>query len=645
MSLIIQYCEKCGERVSSEDIQAGVALHYRDESYCKACKDLILPELEQDPEFQKFQAQQKHSNRAASPSVRRRASSSGASESSRGAKNNASQRQSGGSSRRGGGRRNSGVTNLASPSSRKASGKASTEDNNLTYIVCGVGALIVIIVIAIMMSSGDDATEEVSESKTNKSSTTAPGGNTSTTTGPAKTPKQTPKSNPLERKFRKLLAYRKRNPDNHKSFLGQLAQYLEEARGTEHERLAMDLRKKVRASLNDEAQRTFATLKKMADQLVSEGSFLLALEKWDDFSPELRTLDWVAKIDLEKKQIEQLKKRQEENKFTRGTPPPGGETVEIFNGNSLAGWSIQGPKNSWSAHSGVLTIDNTGNGKRGMGYVFHRRADKNYWFKDFYLSFECQLGAGTMSVLGRIASSATTPARFDAYASSFEPNKWYKAHLVVRGNTAEWWIEKASSLMKSSEFTATEGAFGINAEPGTKLRIRGLLMRVLTPGSKVPPPTTNQQPDPSNNTAGDLFNGKDLKGWRVRGGWKVVDGVITADGSLSDKTSMLIKGGASWKDYKLTFEVKAVGGDLSAFVRVGTNAGSGIKFNEKLFPNKNSWYKMELTARGDTITFHMPLTGQKQDFKARTQQGQIGFAVKKGSSCLLRNIRVTLLKE
>ncbi|MCI0341421.1 MAG: hypothetical protein L0216_09790 [Planctomycetales bacterium] len=52
MGMVLQYCEKCGERIESADVEKGVAVTYRAKIYCGNCKVAVLPLLEKDPEYQ-----------------------------------------------------------------------------------------------------------------------------------------------------------------------------------------------------------------------------------------------------------------------------------------------------------------------------------------------------------------------------------------------------------------------------------------------------------------------------------------------------------------------------------------------------------------------------------------------------------------
>ncbi|MEK7486678.1 MAG: hypothetical protein AABZ60_20335 [Planctomycetota bacterium] len=53
MAMVIKYCEGCGERVSTEDLERASAVLYKELAYCRKCKAQILPLIEQEKQAQK----------------------------------------------------------------------------------------------------------------------------------------------------------------------------------------------------------------------------------------------------------------------------------------------------------------------------------------------------------------------------------------------------------------------------------------------------------------------------------------------------------------------------------------------------------------------------------------------------------------
>jgi hypothetical protein len=60
MGMVIEYCAVCRERIDAADFRTGVAIQFKGQSYCRACKDQVLEEFAEDPEFQ---AQQRRAQR------------------------------------------------------------------------------------------------------------------------------------------------------------------------------------------------------------------------------------------------------------------------------------------------------------------------------------------------------------------------------------------------------------------------------------------------------------------------------------------------------------------------------------------------------------------------------------------------------
>lgn len=48
MAMVIKYCEVCGERVSTEDLERETAVIYNELAYCRSCKKQVLPLIEQE---------------------------------------------------------------------------------------------------------------------------------------------------------------------------------------------------------------------------------------------------------------------------------------------------------------------------------------------------------------------------------------------------------------------------------------------------------------------------------------------------------------------------------------------------------------------------------------------------------------------
>jgi len=646
LSLIIQYCEKCGERVAPDDIVSGDALHFKDESYCKTCKDVILPELQKDPEFLEFE---KNRQRGAAGRSSQRPSS-GMMKMPRGATaSGRTRRPSGVMQKRSGNRQ-------GTPSARASQSRPSAKDNKLTYIVCGVGGGIALIVLLLLLNSGGDPNERAEQTPVNQKQNEQ-----SAKSNQKKPPKidlkrKTPppkKEDSLEaREYRKLVSFRQDNPAQHMTLLGKLDKYLADAQGSKFERMAMRIRGEVQKALEQEARAAFAELKISSDNLVAEGKFQRAIEKWDEFSEELLTGTWKERIKQTKKALLVQQKIARENSFTRGTIPTGGKKVAIFDGRSLSGWSIPRGRGGWSVLSGVLSVDNRNDSKNNtFGFVMHEIADKRHMYKDFYLAFDLQLQSGSMAVLGRIpVAKGPKIVQFDLFKSSFESNRWYRAHLIVRGSMAEWWVEKAVSLTTATNFTSPQGGVGFMAQPNAHFMLRRIELSIFNQGDLLPPQKKNPTPKAQGGKGSqkglsptDWFNGKNLDGWRVQGKWRIgAGGVIEIEAS---QDAFILRGDPDWSDYQVSVQVKGLFGSLTVVTRLEGNKNSGVTFKDNLLPNSNIWYTVTVTARGGKLTIELPQLGKKQTFDAKTAKGIGGFGVQSGSKVQLRNLKLTLYKK
>jgi hypothetical protein len=163
----------------------------------------------------------------------------------------------------------------------------------------------------------------------------------------------------------------------------------------------------------------------------------------------------------------------------------------------------------------------------------------------------------------------------------------------------------------------------------------------------------------------ELFNGKDLTGWKVPSPnpfWKVVDGVLVGENDSAKKGSMLYSE-AEYKDFELEAEARwdgeidsgfmvrrkvgadKVPGDLQMQIGVsrslkrdmtgsfyvgGYPEAGQAKDGEKLL-RKGDWNHFRLVVKGDTVTVFINGTRASEYTDARyPQAGPIGLQIHGG---------------
>ncbi|MCW8133715.1 MAG: DUF1080 domain-containing protein, partial [Planctomycetota bacterium] len=162
-------------------------------------------------------------------------------------------------------------------------------------------------------------------------------------------------------------------------------------------------------------------------------------------------------------------------------------------------------------------------------------------------------------------------------------------------------------------------------------------LRSLKPEEGAPAPAAD--PAAAVGEEKEIFNGKDLTGWKLfKGAWTVEDGAITNGTEASARLESL----AQFANYELTFQVKIEAG-RHAEVQV-LNYTWYAEITRALAPD----YKdCKVVVRGADVTVTLdgkalPLLSESND-KAVTS-GPIGFYVPKDMKCRIKNVRVKPLK-
>lgn len=160
----------------------------------------------------------------------------------------------------------------------------------------------------------------------------------------------------------------------------------------------------------------------------------------------------------------------------------------------------------------------------------------------------------------------------------------------------------------------------------------------------------------------DLFNGKDIDGWRflskTRGTTEIRDGVLRitnpkplpagADPFSAEHLSFLCVGETHWKDLILEFEYSIENGGMQINLRFGPEnalAAPGVKIEPRVL-EPGRWYKAKLEIAGQELIF----SGDSMNTlrapipEGASPEGFIGMAVPAGGALLLRSVRVKVTR-
>jgi len=188
------------------------------------------------------------------------------------------------------------------------------------------------------------------------------------------------------------------------------------------------------------------------------------------------------------------------------------------------------------------------------------------------------------------------------------------------------------SVMRSSE-PAAGAAHELTPKEAYELRLkRGEIKPAATPDT----PVAEKDIPASNEAWKDLFNGKDMDGFRILiGNWKVEDGALTATPSGSNSR---LQTTAEYGDFELKFKVQMVGYSelqLREYNQVYAIQGANV------------WKEVSVKAFGLTTTATMDgvALSQVADAAKTGTTGVIGFYASKGSAMKIKDISLRPLKR
>ena len=179
-----------------------------------------------------------------------------------------------------------------------------------------------------------------------------------------------------------------------------------------------------------------------------------------------------------------------------------GETIQLFDGKSLAGWkpSKNSPEGTYKVEDGVLQV------RGGQGHIYYVGADGKAEFKNFDFKakvktypkansgiyfhtayqdsgwpaagFECQVNASH----GDIKRTGGLYAVRDVLNIPAAPdNVWFEYHVRVEGKRIQIWIDGKQTV----DFTQPEDWTPPKGMPGRKLGAGTFALQAHDPGCKV----------------------------------------------------------------------------------------------------------------------------------------------------------------
>lgn len=276
----------------------------------------------------------------------------------------------------------------------------------------------------------------------------------------------------------------------------------------------------------------------------------------------------------------------------RSGPKPGGAAhspeaaktgrwINLFNGKDLSGLRAYGDAR-WRVEDGILVGSAAPGADKAAGALLAEGA-----FEDFLVEVEARVNEGGNSGLFLRAApppeGRSDPIAYEAQIRNREPNptgsfytitatrawapvpapaslakdgEWFTLHVIARGSRLESYVNgRHQATMCDDGFP--RGAVGLQMHDAkTRVEFRRFRIAPL-PRATADGPWT------------DLFNGKDLAGWRTIGGaaWRADGGRIVCEAPPGGKHGTLLTARNNFDDFELEVEAK-----------IGARGNSGLFF-------------------------------------------------------------------
>ncbi len=272
-----------------------------------------------------------------------------------------------------------------------------------------------------------------------------------------------------------------------------------------------------------------------------------------------------------------------------GAQQAGEGWVDLFNGETLAGWTTSGDINAWGVEGDELVIKNPGRG-------WWLRTDKTY--RDFELLLDFNVSEGANSGLGLRGSAHGDPA-FTGFEVQIYDNhgddpslntcgavynaiaptttavkpagQWNSYRVKLIGDTLNVWlngqhIQRDQKLDDRGMFRNANQPLPLSdryptgyislQDHGQPVRYRNIRIKDLSP-------------DPDASNFKPLFDGKTTKGWFAKGGgtWTVGQREVEGGAVIGSNGPGHLFSEKTYQDF-----------ELRAFAKVNTRGNSGLYF-------------------------------------------------------------------
>lgn len=311
-----------------------------------------------------------------------------------------------------------------------------------------------------------------------------------------------------------------------------------------------------------------------------------------------------------------------------------GEWQDLLSGG-LEAWNVsESSAHVWRAENGLLIADNR-EGKDGSVIVSQREVT------DFDAEFEVSFAAGRIGL--RKWHSFTLYVDLDMIGQGPE---WRRIGLSVRGSEVHLYVDLQPATLGAQKFLGGTEHFWLMAEPGALIAFRKVRIRDVE--ANEPDPFENLVPReiPDLSKAKKLFTGSSFMGWDVRGEWTIEEGAARGKAPAGGDPASLVTGRPNWTDGTIAFEFQglAEGELLIVFLNYDGVTGKATEVN---LPGSNevdqtAWIPVTIAFRGDVVILWM--AGQRYVLERASKLGCVGFGLRPGTECAIRDIRIQLDK-
>lgn len=496
MSLIIQYCESCGDRIAAEAIESGQALLYKDCYYCSKCGDKLIAEHPELGLAAQRQDSRRQTDRERRPSVlldasdTRRLGRPATTRQPAGPRPTAGQR---------GNRPSAETARRVKPATKRAEGPP------IPLIIGGIVGVVVIAVVAMQLNSRKDLPKDLAASSVAPSSLPSSVASSSSEPDFSSSPTAPNYAADFER-VRQRIA---QTPGRYQEHLAFIQELLDRTAGSDLGPKVTQLFERVTQEQEQAAQKAFESTRREIEPLLASRSYDQAIDRWRQFDDQLETTDIRRMILTEIENIRQLKVQVASSSASTPastTPqqplqvpipqvPGDGELVDLLGprgrwGNLGQAWQRVGNEFVVSGHPSEAVIFAT--------------KDNGATFSDFYMKIEFKVDEGAFVFVAPAAppGSPQQPTRLGSTQGG-----WQVCHVVVvRGTTWVWVtgdnIQQTQAQQRPA--SAESGPVVLAASPGARVTVRKIEMLVQRFGPPMNAPASSSAAASSTAAAGQL---------------------------------------------------------------------------------------------------------------------------------------------